>query len=71
MMLLGLLSDFWAHWIPSTRKRDRKASQLVTEYMLPKRVCKEISRKADYVLLTEYFKKPYRDIIKCAIRMHA
>lgn len=63
ILLLGLLADFYAHWIPS-RSRKKRNDRPQSPYVLPKQVCKEISRRAALLQLTDFFKKPYRDIIK-------
>ena len=70
ILLLGLLADFWAQWLPAKPGRGKKKKQRPegpgSFYMLPKHICKAISDKAGLIMLTELFGKPYRDIVKYA-----
>lgn len=69
IILLGLLSDFWAQWLPSAahnRKAATHPESAFAYYVLPSKVRKHIEAMAGYIKLTELFAKPYRDINKCA-----
>lgn len=64
VFLLGLLVDFWAQWLPSTKAKPRPDGP-TKYYVLPKAVRKDIAYKTRNIMLTELFTKPYRDITKC------
>lgn len=70
IILLGLLKDFWAQWLPSGKGKPRPAGP-ASKFVLPPHVRKAISDRRKYVMLTELFKKPYSDIVKCVITMEA
>lgn len=64
--MLGLLKDFWAQWLPSTKAKAKpRPAGPVSHFMLPLDVRKAISERRQFVMLTELFKKPYSDLIKC------
>lgn len=66
IILLGLLKDFWAQWLPSTKAKAKpRPAGPVSHFMLPLDVRKAISERRQFVMLTELFKKPYSDLIKC------
>ena len=67
IILLGLLKDFWAQWLPSTKAKSKpRPDGPAAKFVLPPHVRKALSARRQYVMLTELFKKPYSDIVKCA-----
>ena len=64
ILLHGLVKDFWALWLQPKPKK-KKGEALVEVTRLPDYIQKAISAQADSVLLTEFFGKPYTDIIMC------
>ena len=64
ILLLGLLVDFWAQWLPAASAK--RTTGPAAQYVLPAHVRKAISERASDIMLTELFGKPYTDITKCA-----
>ena len=63
ILLLGLLKDFWAQFVPKPadlKLRTGAAAKMV----LPRHIRKAISRRARMVQATSAFTKPYEDIIR-------
>jgi len=57
VFLLGLLKDFWRHWLRPVRRDS-------SEYILPTSVRNQMTAKGDSIQMTELFGKPYTDIIR-------
>ena len=65
VLLLGLLVDFWAQWLPAPKsKKHKRLDTPAAKYKLPNHIRKAISDKTGHIMLTELFKKPYRDITR-------
>ena len=67
VILLGLLKDFWAQWLPRPKKDDeakvrRTAAQ--SKYMLPPYIVRELSRRAGNFPSVKSISKHYRDIVR-------
>jgi hypothetical protein len=80
----GLIKDFHSIWLRPLRTGKGKDSQNrnhleveaavlssadSTEYILPAYVRHEITRRAAHVRWTSQFKKPYTDVVKCALAL--
>lgn len=62
ILLLGLLCDFWAQFLPRPQDLKRRTGKAAT-MVLPKGVRKAISRKATLMQATSAITKPYTDVV--------
>ena len=65
ILLLGLLKDFWAQFVPQPADLKNRFGPSAC-MVLPRHIQKAMSRKAPYMQSTSAFTKPYEDIIRCA-----
>ena len=53
-------------WLPAPKSKKQKHLDLrqAAKYKLPNHIRKAISEKTGHIMLTELFKKPYRDLTR-------